>query len=411
MAEAYHRTVPAANACARRLLASPAMIESLLRTLYLQLWEDPPQDVALEAWVRGRCFTLARQDLLRRGAPAASPSAATLLPDLPAPDVRYLDAAERALSELDDFERTILLRAHDCGIDAGSQSDEAVQALDRSLRALAGPETSSAYAAALLDDPCTDVRGMGDWVLGLAPEPVAAAFEELVSSRPGCAALARTLKRGRRRLEGLPPTPDMGHRILVTVLSTTRDPETPKRQKTPRTPERVPDPVPEPEPAASAPTTPEPAGTDPAEIATGEMRMDDLLQESAGWSAAGIRRADRPQADDSITSTEWPGSPATSSESATSVVTREKPRPRVVRILDDLAGEGGEPERLPDPDGQTTELASFESLFSELCSEEELITRPSVGQRALVAIGYVLPIAMGAVIGLYIADMLFNLNR
>ena len=85
LAEAYHRTVPAANACARRLLASPAMIESLLGTLYLQLWEDPPQDVALEAWVRGRCFALAKQDLLDRGAPAASPSAATLLPELPRP--------------------------------------------------------------------------------------------------------------------------------------------------------------------------------------------------------------------------------------------------------------------------------------------------------------------------------------
>ncbi len=53
------------------------------------------------------------------------------------------------------------------------------------------------------------------------------------------------------------------------------------------------------------------------------------------------------------------------------------------------------------------ELEDYESFYPE----EELITRPSPRQRALVAIGYALPIILGGALGLYIADMLFSLNR
>ncbi|MBA2528862.1 MAG: hypothetical protein H0V19_02685, partial [Euzebyales bacterium] len=56
LAEAYHRTVPAAYAVARRLLPGSAQVETLLRSLYADLWGNPPGDVALVGWVRRRTF-------------------------------------------------------------------------------------------------------------------------------------------------------------------------------------------------------------------------------------------------------------------------------------------------------------------------------------------------------------------
>jgi hypothetical protein len=463
LAEAYHRTVLAANACARRLLSSPDRIETLLETVYRELWEDPPENVSLEGWVRARCFALGTQDLRQRETAPASPSVSALLPDLPAPDVRYLDAAERALSELDDHDRNVLLLAHDCGVNTETQGGDAAQALERSLRALAGPEPSSADSAALRDDPCSDVRGMGDWVLGLSDERSAAELEALVAARAGCAALARTLRRGRRRLEGLPPTPDMGHRILVTVLASAP-----------------------PEPASSIAhghgqqdvladhtaawgrTVEQPALADPAEIVTGEMHP----QEPHRGKAEATQRGG-----DTITSTEWRSPEAVAPNSR---------RPRVVRLPNDEDTGGIESHRRSDPYAQLAQLDDLDDDlrlpdphqvgpgldapfrtdpserdfsgrdfsgrdfsgrdfsgrdfsgrdfsgrdfsgrdpseidpsetdeeqedFESLYPEEELITRPSAGQRLLVVIGYVVPIILGAGLGLYIADMLFNLNR
>ncbi|MDQ3973777.1 MAG: hypothetical protein M3276_05490, partial [Actinomycetota bacterium] len=99
LAEAYHRTIAAAHACARRLLSSSSHVEALLRAVYAELWAQPPRDdEPLEGWIRARCFELGTAHLRERGMAPASPSLAELVPDLPAPDLRHLDAAERALS-------------------------------------------------------------------------------------------------------------------------------------------------------------------------------------------------------------------------------------------------------------------------------------------------------------------------
>lgn len=217
LAEAYHRTIPAAHAAARRLLSGSAEVEALLRQVYTELWADPPQGVALEGWVRGRCFAIAVDDLRERDAAPASPSLTALLPELPKPEVRYLDAAERALAELDPDPRRTLLMAHDRGIPTTEHGDpDADAALVEALLALAGPEAGSEPL-----DPgvCADIPGVGDWILGLVSSRDAARISEQVAADPACAALAKALRRGRRRLEGLPPTPDMGQRVLVVVLA------------------------------------------------------------------------------------------------------------------------------------------------------------------------------------------------
>lgn len=219
LAEAYHRTVPAAHAVARRLLTSAADIEELLLATYRTMWDSPPEDGALEGWVRRTVWSGGTDRLRARGSGPASPSVASLLPDLPPPDVRFLDAAERAISELPEAERRALLLAHDKGIGTPEQDQGADSALVQALTILAGAETSTADRSALEEDGCDDLSLLGDWCLGLVAGPAAAVIEQATEERPGCAALLRALRRGRRRIEGLPATPDMGHRILVTVLS------------------------------------------------------------------------------------------------------------------------------------------------------------------------------------------------
>jgi DNA-directed RNA polymerase specialized sigma24 family protein len=217
LAETYHRTIPAAHATARRLLSSSTEVEALLRAVYSELWDAPPTDTGLEGWVRARCFALASEDLRERDAAPASPSLTVLLPELPRPEVRYLDAAERALSELTDEQRRALLLAHDKGVPTAEQNaEEAPGALVEALLALAGPEPGSDPPQ---PDACADMVQLGDWVLGLLPADAATAVAADVAARPECTTLAKALRRGRRRLEGLPPTPDMGQRVLVTVLA------------------------------------------------------------------------------------------------------------------------------------------------------------------------------------------------
>lgn len=409
LAETYHRTAPAAYACARRLLASPAQIEALLRRVYLELWEDPPKDVPLEGWIRGQCFALAAADLRGRRAAPASPSAAILLPDLPAPDVRYLDAVERILSELGARARTVLLLAHDCGVSTAAQGGDAAEALDCALLALAGPETSSADAAALRSDPCPEGVWMGDWVLGLLEPSVAQEFEALAASRPGCAARARALRRGRRRLEGLPPTPDMGQRILVTVVSAARLPAFQASE---------PEPEPEPQddedhgqwlPNQSWP----PLADTPSDAPTGEFALDDLRE----CAPAENGNRGRPH-DGHVTITE----PVTAvsvampdSDDDTAGIRARRPNP-YSQLVDLESSE--EDFELPDPHrvgpraSATVEPDSEEfelpEEFASFYPEEELLTRPSAGQRVLVVIGYVLPVLLGAGLGLYLADLLFT---
>ena len=215
LAEAYHRTIPAAHATARRMLSASSDVEALLRAVYDELWRNPPVGAGLEGWIRSRTFELGLEHLRSAGKPPASPSLATLLPDLPRPDVRYLDAAERALAELDDRQRTALLTAHDRGVPTDRQDDEgAPSALLSALFALAGPEPGGEQA----DGEC-NVSGVADWVLGLLPAGRAEEVADAVAASPGCENVVKSLRRGRRRLEGLPPTPDMGQRILVVVLA------------------------------------------------------------------------------------------------------------------------------------------------------------------------------------------------
>ncbi|WP_370328106.1 RNA polymerase sigma factor [Euzebya sp.] len=219
LAEAYHRSVPAAHAVARRLMAGADEVEAVLLGVYARLWADPPTTGPLEGWVRRATWEIGTERLRRDGTAPSSPSAAGLLPDLPAPDVRFLDAAERAIAELDDDERHALLLAHDRGIPSTEQDPGADEALARALVALAGPETSTADRASLHEDGCDDLPGLGDWCLGVASPEVADETSAAIDERPGCAAKSRTVRRGRRRIEGLPATPDMGQRILVTVLT------------------------------------------------------------------------------------------------------------------------------------------------------------------------------------------------
>ncbi len=217
LAEVYHRTIPAAHAAARRLLSGSAEVEALLRAVYSELWQSPPGTAALEGWVRQRCFELASEDLRERGAAPASPSLATLLADLPTPEVRYLDAAERVLADLDEHCRRALLLAHDAGVATVQQDGhDPAAALIAALTALAGPDPAGDDGAA---HGCDDVASLGDWVFGLLDPDRAADIAATVATRPECAALVKTLRRGRRRLEGLPPTPDMGQRVLVVVLA------------------------------------------------------------------------------------------------------------------------------------------------------------------------------------------------
>ncbi|HWB72210.1 MAG TPA: hypothetical protein VG452_08325 [Egibacteraceae bacterium] len=244
LAEAYHRTIAAAHACARRLLSSSSHVEALLRAVYAELWAQPPRDdEPLEGWIRARCFELGTAHLRERGMAPASPSLAELVPDLPAPDLRHLDAAERALSQLDPAQRRTVLLAHDRGVPAGAQDDEAAsEALLEALVALAAAGSGSMEADAG-DGPggweCWDLADLGDWALGLVHAARADDLERALADRPECAELSRTLRKGRRRLEGLPPTQDMGQRILAVVLADAPAAE-PRSAPAPPAPQMVP---------------------------------------------------------------------------------------------------------------------------------------------------------------------------
>jgi hypothetical protein len=217
LAELCSRTLPVAYAVARRLLPG-AEVEALLLTVYADLWEEPPTGVPLERWIRGRTGELGLAELRESGRPPAAPSARTLSPDLPEPSSTYLDTTERTLAALDPDDRLALLRAHDAGVPSAEQEgDDAGRALVRALLALADPSGGGAPT----DEPGPD-GSVADWVLGLVASERAGVLEAEVAADAELTAHAQALRRGRRRIEGLPPTPDLGPRLVAAVLTTGR---------------------------------------------------------------------------------------------------------------------------------------------------------------------------------------------
>lgn len=214
-AEAYRRTADAAHGCARRLFASPTEVEALLRVVYTELWATPPNDEALERWVRGRCFTLGTAHLEETGRVPAAPSLAAYLSGGRPPVTGGADVVEAALASLPPPDLQALLLAHDRGVPTSEQPDpDAPGALARALLALAEDDPAGARGV--------DVAPLADHALGLLRPLDATRVAETIARDAGAAALLRTYRRGRRRLEGLPPTADMGQRILVAVLSGAR---------------------------------------------------------------------------------------------------------------------------------------------------------------------------------------------
>jgi DNA-directed RNA polymerase specialized sigma24 family protein len=218
LAEAYHRTVTAAHACARRMLASPVEIEALMRAVYSDLWEDPPVDTSLEGWVRARCFNLGAGYLRQRNLRAPSSSLAAYTSGVEADSHQGgNDSLERIIAELTDKQREALVRAHDQGIRTAEQDDaEAGWSLLHALLVLASPLTDDERHAA---EMCSSGVALANWIFGLLPPHEASTVPGTAAEPTPCGRLAGVLRRARRRFEPLPPTPDLGHRVLASVLS------------------------------------------------------------------------------------------------------------------------------------------------------------------------------------------------
>jgi hypothetical protein len=217
LAEAYHRTITAAHACARRLLASPVEIEALLRSVYAELWEEPPVDDALEGWVRARSFALGTGYLRQRGLEAPSPSLAAWTSGVDADERNASnDPLERMIGELERDQQAALVRAHDQGIRTADQDDGAGEALKHALLALASPLSDAERHAA---EMCNSGVALANWIFGLLPPHEAMTVPGTSAEPTPCGRLAGVLRRARRRFEPLPPTPDLGHRVLAWVLS------------------------------------------------------------------------------------------------------------------------------------------------------------------------------------------------
>ena len=209
LAECWQRTAPAAHAVARRLLGAADQIEALLGEVYAELWESPPAVGPLERWARARTFARGAERLRAMGQGPAAPSCALVLPDLPAARRPATDPVERVIAELPHQAAVALVRAHDAGIPAAQQPDpQAPAGLDQALEALAQQTLEDGSAVRTGGEP------LGDQVLGLS---AAGPREQLAD--PSLAERLRFLRRGRRRLEGLPPAPELGPRVLLGVVA------------------------------------------------------------------------------------------------------------------------------------------------------------------------------------------------
>jgi DNA-directed RNA polymerase specialized sigma24 family protein len=212
LAEAWQRTAPAAHAVARRL-AGPADTEAVLHRLYAELWRSPAITEPLERWARARCFALSLEFLRAEGRGPAAASVGCVMPDLPARRAGALDPVERVLAGLPDDAARALVRAHDQGLPTWTHPEpDAPAALRLALRTLAGAP----------DGPDPDGAGdhpLGDLALGLLDSAQAEVLQNLLLDTPELAEHARLLRRGSRRMEGLPPAPELGPRILLAVVA------------------------------------------------------------------------------------------------------------------------------------------------------------------------------------------------
>lgn len=220
LAEVLARTLPVAAAVLRRMLPA-ATLEPALDAVYRSLWETPPDPDHPETpgpllrLARARAFDVGLARLQACGAGPVAPSVRAAAPDLPASEPAYLDATERRLGALDEPARRAVVLAHDRGLPSDTQDDrDAGRALVHGLLAVADAE-DEVFVPADLD------RRAGDLVLGLL-DPAEAAEVAASLDDPSHGPdpeLVRALRRGRRRLEGLPPAAEVGLRLLATLLA------------------------------------------------------------------------------------------------------------------------------------------------------------------------------------------------
>jgi hypothetical protein len=202
----WERSGPAAHAVARRVLGPGRLVERVLESLYSTLWHDPPAQ-PLERWVRATCLELATAALLPVGRPPAAPSLALALGQSPRPG-GIVEPVERVLARLDHAALLALVRAHDHGVPSAEQPDPlAPRALDRAMAALTDLHPA--------DEP--QCWRLADLALGLLDERDATDLEASVAAHEALDRRLRALREARRRLEGLPPAPDLGPRVLLRV--------------------------------------------------------------------------------------------------------------------------------------------------------------------------------------------------
>jgi hypothetical protein len=462
LAESCSRTLAVAYAVGRRLLPA-ADLEALLLAVYGTLWDEAPVHAPLERWVRSRACELAIAELRERGSAPAAPSVHALAPDLPEPSVTYLDTTERALASLSEEDRVALLRAHDAGIPSTEQGEGADRRIIRALRVLADPAATDEDD----EDDGVDVR-LGDWVLGLLPTDEAAALEQEVAADPARSAQVQALRRGRRRIEGLPPTPDLGPRLLAAVLSGGTTAGRPPEDAVDDAPaDNAPDDGASPDAAAAAPVGPAgpaaPAAPAPAASAwardatEGESRADDASAD-AGWGATESGPAGAAVSETSFDDTPPEGLPTASASALDQEAEGGDGSFRLSDLFDDgeddgissvfdehaepspgwagadattpeAAAEdhrdaGPEPAAAWSPDeddeGWGPDASVDDALTADaqegVGDDDEATTlperrRPSAGVRLLQAIGVLLLLAAGVGLGLFLGQILLSVLR
>ncbi len=216
LVELFHRTLPAVHAVARRMVGDLPHVERLLACVYKELWTAPPEDGPVTAWLRARCFQTATQDLQVRDGVAGTPStAAVLQQSTSVRSSRSSSPVERTLAEMSDTERMALLLAHDCGVPADDQEPaDAATHVTSALIRIAEPD---ADVDASQWQPLYD--RVGEWTLGVLSADQADSVAAAVAASDDLAAHAERVRRGLRRLEGLPPSSLTSQRVIAQVFA------------------------------------------------------------------------------------------------------------------------------------------------------------------------------------------------